>query len=130
MLDIDAMTQPTFPYHQHPTIHRDRPSMVGMDEFEIGQQFVTKEEVVLTVKNYNIRRGVEYKYHGKCVQFGNRCNWLICVTMWQRKGYWEVRNYNEPHTCLATEISKDHKCISLDEGILVSNPAQTPVQPG
>ncbi|XP_015941763.1 uncharacterized protein LOC107467236 [Arachis duranensis] len=74
--------------------------MLGTDEFEIEQQFNTKEEAVLTVKGYNIRRGIEYKvfefdqlkYYGKCVQFKNGCNWLIRVTMRQRKGYWEVRN--------------------------------------
>ncbi|KAL4343672.1 hypothetical protein AHAS_Ahas11G0101800 [Arachis hypogaea] len=29
--------------------------------------------------------------------------------MRQRKGYWEVRKYNGPHSCLATEISMDHR---------------------
>ncbi|MED6107391.1 hypothetical protein PIB30_013504 [Stylosanthes scabra] len=43
-------------------------------EFQIGQTFVDKEVVVLAVKNYSIRRGVEYrvmesdhaKYLGRC----------------------------------------------------------------
>ncbi|MED6208883.1 hypothetical protein PIB30_049283 [Stylosanthes scabra] len=30
-------------------------------EFVVGQSFYTKEEAVLAVKNYNIRRGVEYQ---------------------------------------------------------------------
>ncbi|XP_015970807.1 uncharacterized protein LOC107494270 [Arachis duranensis] len=111
------MNQPTNVDQQHPVIHGERPSMIGMDDFEVRQRFETKEEAVLTIKSYNIHRGVEYKvfesdqlkYHGKCVQFGNGCKWLIRVTMRQRKGYWEVRKYNGPHTCLATEISTDHK---------------------
>ncbi|XP_016168375.1 uncharacterized protein LOC107610910 [Arachis ipaensis] len=101
----------------HGSSGTQQPSVIGTNEFEVGQRFETKEEAVLTIKSYNIRRGVEYKvfesdqlkYHGKCVQFGNGCNWLIRVTMRQRKGYWEVRKYSEPHTCLATEISTDHR---------------------
>ncbi|XP_016172742.1 uncharacterized protein LOC107615149 [Arachis ipaensis] len=116
-LDLEAMNQAANVDQHHPVIHGERPSVIGTDEFEVGQRFETKEEAVLTIKSYNIRRGVEYKvfesdqlkYHGKCVQFGNGCNWLIRVTMRQRKGYWKVRKYNEPHTCLATEISMDHR---------------------
>ncbi|MED6143723.1 hypothetical protein PIB30_008670 [Stylosanthes scabra] len=57
-------------------------------EFQIGQIFQSKEEALLALKNYSIRRGVEYKvfesdhekYHDKCKEFGNGCNWLIRVT--------------------------------------------------
>ncbi|XP_057718018.1 uncharacterized protein LOC130932656 [Arachis stenosperma] len=86
-------------------------------EFEIGQSFQSKEEAVLSVKDYSIRRGVEYrviesdhlKYHGKCKEFGKGCTWLIRVALRARKGTWEVRRYNGPHTCLATSISSDHR---------------------
>ncbi|RYR35052.1 hypothetical protein Ahy_A10g050151 [Arachis hypogaea] len=106
-LDLEAMNQAANVDQHHAVIHGERPSVIGTDEFEVGQRFETKEEAVLTIKSYNIRQGVEYKvfksdqlkYHGKCVQFGNSCNWLIRVTMRQRKGYWEVRKYNGPHTC-------------------------------
>ncbi|XP_016168324.1 uncharacterized protein LOC107610846 [Arachis ipaensis] len=116
-LDLEAMNQATNVDQQHPVIHGERPSVIGTDEFEVGQRFETKEKAVMTIKSYNIRRGVEYKvfesdqlkYHGKCVQFGNGCNWLIRVTMRQRKGYWKVRKYNGPHTCLEMEISTDHR---------------------
>ncbi|XP_020987415.1 uncharacterized protein LOC110275593 [Arachis duranensis] len=51
----------------------------GVSEFQVGQQFQDKEEVVLSVKTYIIRRGVEYKvlesdhrkYYGKCKEFGS-----------------------------------------------------------
>ncbi|XP_016191744.1 uncharacterized protein LOC107632592 [Arachis ipaensis] len=64
-----------------------------------------------------IRRGVEYrviesdhlKYHGNCKQFGKGCTWLIRIALRARKGTWEVRRYNGPHTCLATSISSDHR---------------------
>ncbi|XP_015953329.1 uncharacterized protein LOC107477772 [Arachis duranensis] len=86
-------------------------------EFQIGQSFQNKDEAVLSVKDYSIRRGVEYrviesdhlKYHGKCKQFGKSCTWLIRVALRARKGTWEVRRYNGPHTCLATSISSDHR---------------------
>ncbi|XP_016173526.1 uncharacterized protein LOC107616035 [Arachis ipaensis] len=76
-----------------------------------------KEEVVLTVKDYNIRRGVEYrvmesdhfKYHGRCKEFGKGCTWMIRISLRARKGTWEVRPYNRIHTCLATSISSDHR---------------------
>ncbi|XP_015960217.1 uncharacterized protein LOC107484112 [Arachis duranensis] len=86
-------------------------------EFQIGQSFQNKYEAVLSVKDYSIRRGVEYrvlksdhlKYHGKCKEFGKGCSWLIRISLRARKGTWEVRRYNGPHTCLATSISSDHR---------------------
>ncbi|MED6212077.1 hypothetical protein PIB30_079809, partial [Stylosanthes scabra] len=82
------------------------------NEFEIGQIFQTKEEAVLSVKSYSIRRGVEYKvkesnhakYHARCKNFGSGCEWLIRVALRTRKGFWEVRRYNGAHTWLATDI--------------------------
>ncbi|XP_015948690.1 uncharacterized protein LOC107473623 [Arachis duranensis] len=67
--------------------------------------------------DYNIRRGVEYrviesdhlKYHEKYKEFGKGCTWLIRVVLRARKGTWEVRRYNGPHTYLATSISSDHR---------------------
>ncbi|XP_072058076.1 uncharacterized protein [Arachis hypogaea] len=89
----------------------------SVTEFQVGQSFHSKEEVVLTVKDYSIRRGVEYrvmesdhfKYHGRCNEFGKGCTWMIRISLRARKGTWEVRRYNGPHTCLATSISSDHR---------------------
>ncbi|XP_052109188.1 uncharacterized protein LOC127741203 [Arachis duranensis] len=86
-------------------------------EFQIGQSFQNKDEAVLSVKDYSIRQGVEYrviesdnlKYHGKCKEFGKGCTWLIRIALRSRKGTWEVRRYNGPHTCLATSISSYHR---------------------
>ncbi|MED6210769.1 hypothetical protein PIB30_067237 [Stylosanthes scabra] len=79
-------------------VHGSISSSVG-GKFQIGQTFQSKEKVLLALKNYSIRRGVEYKvfesdhdkYHGKCKEFGNGCNWLIRVTNRLRKGHWEMR---------------------------------------
>ncbi|XP_016196104.1 uncharacterized protein LOC107637179 [Arachis ipaensis] len=49
------------------------------------------------------------KYHGRCKKFGKGCTWMIRISLRARKGTWEVRRYNGPHTCLATSISSDHR---------------------
>ncbi|RYQ89599.1 hypothetical protein Ahy_B09g096157 isoform B [Arachis hypogaea] len=99
-LDLDAMT------HEGALGHPD------------------KDEALLSVKTYIIRRGVQYKvvesdhrrYVGKCSEFGNGCTWLIRLSLRKRKGIWEVKRYNGPHTCLATSISSDHR--SLDHSVI------------
>ncbi|RYR12821.1 hypothetical protein Ahy_B04g070154 isoform A [Arachis hypogaea] len=78
---------------------RDADGSAGMTEFQVGQQFQDKDEVLLSVKTYV----------GKCYEFGNGCTWLIRLSLRQRKGIWEVKRYNGPHTCLTTSISSDHR---------------------
>ncbi|RYR57461.1 hypothetical protein Ahy_A05g023198 isoform E [Arachis hypogaea] len=103
---------------------RDAEGSAGMTEFQVGQQFQDKEDALLSVKIYSIRRGVQYKvvesdyrcYVGKCSEFGNGCTWLIRPSLRQRKGIWEVKRYNGPHTCLASSISSDHR--SLDYHVI------------
>ncbi|RYR21928.1 hypothetical protein Ahy_B03g067219 isoform G [Arachis hypogaea] len=105
---------------------RDTKGSSGMTEFQVGQQFQDKDEALLSVKTYSIRRGVQYKvvesdyrrYVGKCSEFGNGCTWLIRLSLRQRKGIWEVKRYNRPHTCLATSISSDHR--SLDYHVIAT----------
>ncbi|XP_020972819.1 uncharacterized protein LOC110269370 [Arachis ipaensis] len=58
-------------------------------KFQIRQSFQNKDEAVLSVKDYSIRRGVEYrvlesdhlKYHGKCKEFGKGYSWLIRISL-------------------------------------------------
>ncbi|RYQ95620.1 hypothetical protein Ahy_B08g090969 isoform G [Arachis hypogaea] len=103
---------------------RDAEENAGLTEFQVGQQFQDKDEALLSVKTYSIRRGVQYKvvesdhrrYVGKCSEFGNGCTWLIRLSLRKRKGIWEVKRYNGPHTCLATSISSDHR--SLDHSVI------------
>ncbi|XP_057740773.1 uncharacterized protein LOC130957933, partial [Arachis stenosperma] len=103
---------------------RDAEGSTGLTEFQVGQQFQDKDEALLSVKTYSIRRGVQYKvvesdhrrYVGKCSEFGNGCTWLIRLSLRKRKDIWEVKRYNGPHTCLATSISSDHR--SLDYHVI------------
>ncbi|XP_057745630.1 uncharacterized protein LOC130963543 [Arachis stenosperma] len=118
-LYLDAMRQEGVPGQPARFGARDGEGSAGLTEFQVGQQFQDKDEALLSVKTYSIRRGVQYKvvesdYHryvGKCSEFGNGCTWLICLSLRQRKGLWEVKRYNGPHMCLATSISSDHRTL-------------------
>ncbi|RYR05599.1 hypothetical protein Ahy_B06g085446 isoform C [Arachis hypogaea] len=109
-LDLDAMRHDKNPGQPAGFGARDTEGSAGMTEFQ----------------TYSIRRGVQYKvvesnyrrYVGKCSEFGNGCTWLIRLSLRQRKGIWEVKRYNGPHTCLATSISSDHR--SLDYHVIAT----------
>ncbi|XP_025617129.1 uncharacterized protein [Arachis hypogaea] len=126
VLDLDAMRQDENAVQACGFGARDTKGSAGMTEFQVGQQFQDKDEALLSVKTYSIRRGVQYKvvesdyrmYVGKCSEFGNGCTWLIRLSLRQRKGIWEVKRYNGPHTCLATSISSDHR--SLDYHVIAT----------
>ncbi|XP_015965274.1 uncharacterized protein LOC107489006 [Arachis duranensis] len=123
-LDLDAMRHEGVLGHAVGFGARDAEGTAGLTEFQVGQQFQDKDEALLSVKTYSIRRGVQYKvvesdhrrYVGKCSEFGNGCTWLIRLSLRKRKGIWEVKRYNGPHTCLATSISSDHR--SLDYHVI------------
>ncbi|RYR29286.1 hypothetical protein Ahy_B01g053652 isoform B [Arachis hypogaea] len=125
MLDLDAMRQQA-DHSEHVGFGARGTQQGGGEgtEFQVGQQFQDKEEAVLSLKTYSIQRGVQYKvvesdyrkYYGKFNEFGNGCTWCIRISLRQRKGIWEVKRYNGPHTCLATLISSDHR--SLDYHVI------------
>ncbi|XP_057718694.1 uncharacterized protein LOC130933164 [Arachis stenosperma] len=123
-LDLDAMRHKGVLGHAVGFRARDAEGTVGLTEFQVGQQFQDKDEALLSVKTYSIRRGVQYKvvesdhrqYVGKCSEFGNGCTWLIRLSLRKRKGIWEVKRYNGLHTCLATSISSGHR--SLDYHVI------------
>ncbi|XP_016191675.1 uncharacterized protein LOC107632517 [Arachis ipaensis] len=95
-LDLEAIGQPpeSDPTFGGQGLH-ERNSVV---EFQVGQSFHSKEEAVLTIKDYSIWRGVKYrvmesdhlKYHGRCKEFGKGCTWMICISLRARKGTLEV----------------------------------------
>ncbi|MED6165342.1 hypothetical protein PIB30_098670, partial [Stylosanthes scabra] len=101
-LNLDALSGPGQAHGEPSSGMQGSQGSSNQAEFEVGQTFVNKEVDVITVKNYNIHRGVEYKvmesdhakYLGRCKQFEQGCNWLIGLTLRKRKGLWEVRKYN------------------------------------
>ncbi|XP_057732887.1 uncharacterized protein LOC130948192 [Arachis stenosperma] len=114
-LNLEAVSQQ--PNDAHTFGYQGLHNGNASDEFQIGQSFQTKDEAVMSVNDYSIRPGVQYrvmksdhlKYIGRCKKFGNGCTWMIRVALRQRKSTWEVRRYNGAHTCLATSISSDHR---------------------
>ncbi|MED6212651.1 hypothetical protein PIB30_085487 [Stylosanthes scabra] len=69
-------------------------------EFEVGQQFENKEEVLMAVKTYSIRRAVQFKilesvqlkYVVRCYEFGKGCEWNIRVSYRRKQEKLEVRD--------------------------------------
>ncbi|XP_015944314.1 uncharacterized protein LOC107469456 [Arachis duranensis] len=60
-LDLDAMRQEGVPGQLAGFGARDGKGSAGLTEFQVGQQFQDKDEALLSVKTYSIRRGVQYK---------------------------------------------------------------------
>ncbi|XP_052110119.1 uncharacterized protein LOC127741500 [Arachis duranensis] len=69
----------------------------GSVEFRIGHRFRCREAVLQGVKNYSIRRSVEYR-----VIKSDRLK--------------EVRRFGGPHNCLASTMSQDHR--QLDSSLI------------
>ncbi|XP_057740416.1 uncharacterized protein LOC130957588 [Arachis stenosperma] len=90
--------------------------VVADGEFTVGMEFNSRETVIKAIKDYTIRRGVDYQvyelepttFYAKCTKYGNGCDWLIRVTKMQKKYSWEIRRYNGSHTCTRSTISQDH----------------------
>nr|XP_029148359.1 uncharacterized protein LOC114925231 [Arachis hypogaea] len=80
VLDLEAMHAPEFPEYMSAEI-----PMVADGEFAIGMEFSSREAVMMTMKDYTIRRGVDYRvyesepltFYAKCTQYGLGCDWLI-----------------------------------------------------
>ncbi|RYR21823.1 hypothetical protein Ahy_B03g067136 isoform A [Arachis hypogaea] len=78
-------------------------------ELEIGLKFLNKETAMLAVKNYNIRRSVEFKmvesdhtrYVCRCKLFGEQCRWMVRVAKMRASRFWKIQKYQGPHSCLA-----------------------------
>ncbi|XP_057719389.1 uncharacterized protein LOC130933793 [Arachis stenosperma] len=97
-------------------------TVVADGEFMVGMEFNSREAVIKTMKDYTIRRGVDYRvyesepttFYAKCTQYGSGCDWLIRVSKMSRKYCWEVRRYNGSHTCTRACISQDHSKLGSD----------------
>ncbi|RYR11852.1 hypothetical protein Ahy_B04g069365 [Arachis hypogaea] len=110
-LDLEAMHAPEFLQYMNPA-----PPIVADGEFTVGMEFSSREAVIKAMKDYTIRRGVDYwvyeseltTFYAKCTEYGNGCDWLIRVTKMQKKYCWEIRRYNGSNTCTRSTISQDH----------------------
>ncbi|RYR12151.1 hypothetical protein Ahy_B04g069691 [Arachis hypogaea] len=80
-LDLEAMHAPEFSQYMNAA-----PPVVADGEFTVGMEFSLREAVIKAMKDYTIRRGVDYR----------------------KKYCWEIRRYNGSHTCTMSTISQDH----------------------
>ncbi|MED6171672.1 hypothetical protein PIB30_042918 [Stylosanthes scabra] len=72
-------------------------NMDGGVEFIVGHRMHNQKAMLMAVKNYSIRRKVEYKvvesdrlkYHCRCKHYTAGCPWMIQVDLRQNLGYWE-----------------------------------------
>ncbi|XP_052113797.1 uncharacterized protein LOC107474538 [Arachis duranensis] len=123
VLDLEAMHVPEFPEYMTAEI-----PMVADDEFVVGMEFSSREAVIKAVKEYTIRRSVDYRvyesepltFYAKCTQYGSGCDWLTRVGLISRKYCWVIRRYNGSHTCTTATISQDHSkldSITIAEAI-------------
>ncbi|RYR48855.1 hypothetical protein Ahy_A07g034933 [Arachis hypogaea] len=90
VLDLEAMHVPEFPEY-----------ICAYGEFAVGMEFSFKEAIIKAIKEYTIRRSVDYRY-------GSGYDWLIRVSMISRRYCWVIRRYNGSHTCTRATISQDH----------------------
>ncbi|XP_052114414.1 uncharacterized protein LOC127745585 [Arachis duranensis] len=111
-LDLEAMHAPEFPQY----VNAAELPLLPDGEFTVGMEFSSREAVIKLMKDYTIRRGVDYRVHesepttfyAKCTQYGAGCDWLIRVSKMSRKFCWEIRRYNGSHTCTRATISQNH----------------------
>ncbi|KAL4362687.1 hypothetical protein GQ457_04G012330 [Hibiscus cannabinus] len=116
-VDFDAIREPQF-------VDMPPSTLSEHGELSIGLQFDEKNEATLAVKEYNIKKHVDYivvkfnqrTFFAKCVKYGQECNWKIRVSKLQRTNHWEVTKCSVNHTCLRTFIDQDHR--KLDSSVI------------
>ncbi|XP_057740286.1 uncharacterized protein LOC130957446 [Arachis stenosperma] len=124
VLDLEAMHVPEFPEYMTAAENL----IVEDSEFGVGMEFSSREAVIKAVKDYSIRRSVDYRvfesepltFYAKCTQYGSGCDWLIRVSLISRRYCWVIRRYNGSHTCTRATISQDHSkldSITIAEAI-------------
>ncbi|RYR43476.1 hypothetical protein Ahy_A08g039884 [Arachis hypogaea] len=128
VLDLKAMHVPEFPdYTSADTMFcmavvvAEIP-FIADGEFAVGMEFSSREGVIKSIKEYTIRRSVDYRvyesepltFYAKCTQYGSGCDWLIWVSIISRKYCWVIRRYNGSHTCTRATISQDHSKLDLN----------------
>ncbi|RYQ99984.1 hypothetical protein Ahy_B07g088024 [Arachis hypogaea] len=116
VLDLEAMHAPKFPDYMSAEV-----PLVADGEFAVGMEFSFREAVIRAMKEYAIRRSVDYwVYESEPLTFyanmGEGCDWLIRVSMISRKYCWVIMRYNGSHTSTRATISQDHS--KLDSNII------------
>ncbi|XP_057760011.1 uncharacterized protein LOC130980335 [Arachis stenosperma] len=85
VLDLEAMHAPKFSEYMNASVVMAEIPVVADGEFAVGIEFSFREAVIREIKDYTIRRGVDYRvyksepltFYAKCTQYGSGCDWLI-----------------------------------------------------
>ncbi|RYQ91784.1 hypothetical protein Ahy_B09g097817 [Arachis hypogaea] len=102
-LDLDTMRALEFPEYANIGVADPEDG-----KFRIGIEYSSRKLVIAAIRSYNISRGVDYTFYAKFKTYGRGCDWLIRVSLIQKKVCWEIRRYNVRHTCSMETISQDH----------------------
>ncbi|RYR66740.1 hypothetical protein Ahy_A03g012798 isoform B [Arachis hypogaea] len=78
-------------------------------EFRVGHRFRRSAE-------FRVIECDRLKYHVQCRQADSGCKWSLRVALRQNLGYWEVRRFGGPHSCMAPTMSQDHR--QLDSSLI------------
>ncbi|KAG9458620.1 hypothetical protein H6P81_003128 [Aristolochia fimbriata] len=100
-----------------PSIDDDNvPPPVGVG---VGQRFMTKDALVMYLKDYCISRHVQFRVHKLGPTFysvrctGDQCPWHIYASYSMKLNMWKVRRCNDEHTCLNVDLRMDNRlCTS------------------
>ncbi|KAG9458798.1 hypothetical protein H6P81_003306 [Aristolochia fimbriata] len=85
----------------------------------VGQRFMTKDALVMHLKDHCISRHVQFRVHKsgptvysvRCT--GDQCPWHVYVSYSMKLNMWKVRRCNDEHTCLNVELRMDNRlCTS------------------
>ncbi|RYR68144.1 hypothetical protein Ahy_A03g014613 [Arachis hypogaea] len=88
VLDSEAMHAPEFPDYMSVEV-----PLVADGEFAVGMEFSSREAVIRAMKEYAIRRSVDYRvyesepliFYAKCTQYGEGCDRLHATQYIQKK---------------------------------------------
>ncbi|KAG9450297.1 hypothetical protein H6P81_010262 [Aristolochia fimbriata] len=85
----------------------------------VGQRFMTKDALVMYLKDYCISRHVQFRVHksGSTVYSvrctSDQCPWHVYTSYSMKLNMWKVRRCNDEHTCLNVELRMDNRlCTS------------------
>nr|XP_025700052.1 uncharacterized protein LOC112801500 [Arachis hypogaea] len=106
-LDLATLNASEFSQYANadPPIVAD-PPIIADGKFIIGMELSYREIMIAAIKDYTIRREVDYQvyesepttFYAKCIQYENNCDWHIRASLIQKKYCWEIKRYNGSHT--------------------------------
>ncbi|KAG9450543.1 hypothetical protein H6P81_010508 [Aristolochia fimbriata] len=85
----------------------------------VGQRFMTKDALVMHLKDYCISRHVQFRVHksGPTVYSvcctGDQYPWHVYASFSMKLNMWKIRRCNDEHTCLNVELCMDNRLCTF-----------------